>query len=1003
MYCHNIKFPSHRKCRSRSLTGFAMIFAIFLVVALEAVIAGSFFQMAAHQRSVQRTADRVPTLWAAEAVMDRILYEISAYIQTNSWHPNESQLNDIINRTSDWYTNSTTGFQHDPLYESALNDIDLTSVTAVPDGAPTAEGIADYTLTVSAVKNSTQVTSTITQKVQVSVGKLFDFAVFYNDDLEIAPGPSQTIQGPIFSRKNIYLMTDGGQQLTLKAPANLVTSRQPYVTQSHGKIYFHFKRAVAKSYLLQNAAYQTYAPAYYRNAPGGLELDASVNLGTVANPIYPPRFYYFRNEADFVSGNNIVALANADGSLLGNLTPPHPELIVGRQVYEITIDQSHAFSFLYTLVNGGRYGDSTLGDTKKVSVSSAISSDPAEFPSASPNWQAADPISSDPLQNPNWTFGNHPTFGSKVAQTAPDQFIPLGDPSGDPHILIEPLTALFPESSAGNSVGGTRAETADGPEIARLKFQSGPRSSENVDFLNIYCNSFDCSTLTRVSPDFSNLVTQGVIQQVSGKLPRYYDYRINRNLAPTINRKGVPVLKLDIGKLLNVRNNSDKGLLIYIHTYRMTEENKSHNYVAKAVRLVNGKRLPKKGLTVVTNGRLWIQGNYNTFSYDPKIITSIGGGANGNKTCAELGVSEDDPACHCTSRLQDWEAENCKVPSAAIFSDSFGVLSKEWEDIWKGTEGAKTDSLSDRRAGSDMMVNTALATGFLRSQLKEEQTCSSPLDASCELSPKLLVRFPCEGSTDETNSNCSYYRDPSSGIYYLNRNYLAAHGTSTNSYPDWWKSNPNARIPIFIDAAPYESYQTSSFTPSAEPEGKRALRGVYLTVLKPIPALALTSESDSCSAPGYQNCPTDCPNNPYCVISGEESTSYTCKPCPPENTGKVSTPYPYPPTIEYGWRYYYPLYDAKYSGGLENLINFQEDWSGRTFRFSGTLSAPWFAKELERPPDPSKPLPPIAYYGTDYYAAPIRIYDYNENLADNPPPSTPGVFSIKRKSWDESE
>jgi hypothetical protein len=95
-------------------------------------------------------------------------------------------------------------------------------------------------------------------------------------------------------------------------------------------------------------------------------------------------------------------------------------------------------------------------------------------------------------------------------------------------------------------------------------------------------------------------------------------------------------------------------------------------------------------------------------------------------------------------------------------------------------------------------------------------------------------------------------------------------------------------------------------------------------------------------------------------------------------------------------------YSVRYSGGVENLINFQERWGNSTnaamnFRFSGTLTAPWLSLELQYEANRRR----YGFYLTSIYKPPVRKFDYNEDLRVNPPPGTPGLFSIQRLSFDK--
>jgi hypothetical protein len=106
----------------------------------------------------------------------------------------------------------------------------------------------------------------------------------------------------------------------------------------------------------------------------------------------------------------------------------------------------------------------------------------------------------------------------------------------------------------------------------------------------------------------------------------------------------------------------------------------------------------------------------------------------------------------------------------------------------------------------------------------------------------------------------------------------------------------------------------------------------------------------------------------------------------------------------------YPLWEPKYSGGLENLINLQEAWNqtdgsgvvtSRTLRFFGSLIMPWDSYDLQK----TDGTP--AFYSTLYYNAPIRDFNYNANLANSNHytplliASNQQTFAISRRQFSE--
>jgi hypothetical protein len=90
-----------------------------------------------------------------------------------------------------------------------------------------------------------------------------------------------------------------------------------------------------------------------------------------------------------------------------------------------------------------------------------------------------------------------------------------------------------------------------------------------------------------------------------------------------------------------------------------------------------------------------------------------------------------------------------------------------------------------------------------------------------------------------------------------------------------------------------------------------------------------------------------------------------------------------------------PSTPGLYSGGLENLIRYLENWGAQTFTMSGALISIWFSRQETVNYDELGPA-------DTYYTPPYRDWGY-ENLFSNPgtlPPGTPGIWLFELKNWE---
>jgi hypothetical protein len=79
-----------------------------------------------------------------------------------------------------------------------------------------------YELIANAVNTTTEfhIQSTVGEQISMGTIPLFQFAIFYQNDMEIAPGAAMTINGPVHGNANIYLQPQDG--LTFNATVSAV-------------------------------------------------------------------------------------------------------------------------------------------------------------------------------------------------------------------------------------------------------------------------------------------------------------------------------------------------------------------------------------------------------------------------------------------------------------------------------------------------------------------------------------------------------------------------------------------------------------------------------------------------------------------------------------------------------------------------------------------------------------------------------------------------------------
>jgi hypothetical protein len=80
--------------------------------------------------------------------------------------------------------------------------------------------------------------------------------------------------------------------------------------------------------------------------------------------------------------------------------------------------------------------------------------------------------------------------------------------------------------------------------------------------------------------------------------------------------------------------------------------------------------------------------------------------------------------------------------------------------------------------------------------------------------------------------------------------------------------------------------------------------------------------------------------------------------------------------------------DAGYSGGLENIIRFVENWDNRTSYFNGSIVCLWNTRDDDYWRSPG--------VNNKVYVAPQRSWAYTKMS----PPGLPGFFAVREATWE---
>ncbi len=81
---------------------------------------------------------------------------------------------------------------------------------------------------------------------------------------------------------------------------------------------------------------------------------------------------------------------------------------------------------------------------------------------------------------------------------------------------------------------------------------------------------------------------------------------------------------------------------------------------------------------------------------------------------------------------------------------------------------------------------------------------------------------------------------------------------------------------------------------------------------------------------------------------------------------------------------------GNYNGGLENVLRFLEDWTGKTATYRGSIIDLWFSETAS------------GLWGAGYYSPPYRDWGYDIQYRTAAPPGAPRVFAVEQLLWSET-
>jgi hypothetical protein len=200
-----------RRSRLAEQRGSSLFLLLILAVVMATVLGGVFSYISVNARSEKRSNVRMESTYAAEYAFERAYQQLSSVIGQNGVNlPNVSQTTAATNLTtapSDVFT-SSDGYT----WKSFITvPVESGAPTGTLTASSTGQGDYKYMTIVEFQRTVPGMTAPVHMQFQrewnYDITPLFQYAIFYNSDLELFPGATFNVSGRVHSNGKIYTGT----------------------------------------------------------------------------------------------------------------------------------------------------------------------------------------------------------------------------------------------------------------------------------------------------------------------------------------------------------------------------------------------------------------------------------------------------------------------------------------------------------------------------------------------------------------------------------------------------------------------------------------------------------------------------------------------------------------------------------------------------------------------------------------------------------------------------
>lgn len=220
----------------RRQKGWALLVVLSLATCALMVLASVMSWANENATVAERNSEYFQTSYAAESAVEKVISTMFSqyqdfgmgYISTNL-----SSYATILPNSQDsayWANFQFSG-------GSTANRVIVTNIannqqvvmTGTSAGLNLDENTYEIIANAQNINTEYQVLSTVGEQIYLGTIPLFQFAIFYQDTLEMAPGAAMTVSGPVHANTNIYLDPQGGLTFsaTISSSGTIYTNQSP--------------------------------------------------------------------------------------------------------------------------------------------------------------------------------------------------------------------------------------------------------------------------------------------------------------------------------------------------------------------------------------------------------------------------------------------------------------------------------------------------------------------------------------------------------------------------------------------------------------------------------------------------------------------------------------------------------------------------------------------------------------------------------------------------------